>query len=175
MKNRLIILDGPTSAGKSSLASALQELLLPEIWLSFSNDNIIYTLPGSVLGRCNNASDWSGIDTHALFAGAFACLKALLSSNNRVIFDLVGTSAKQANQLATLFNDYPPITFAVSCEWREIERRTIARGDRALQEAEYSFKHSPRHLAYDAVIDTTEIDSQAAALQCMQVLKATLD
>lgn len=171
MTTNLIILDGPSGSGKSSLAKSLQEQLLPDVWLNFSIDNIIYTLPGSILDRCNNENDWAGVDSNALFAGAFACLAALLNSNNRVIFDLVITSQAQAGEIKQMFGRYKPIIFGVTCEWHELTRRTLNRGDRTLQESEYGFKNSPHLLDYDAVVDTTKVSAQAAASFCMQYVK----
>ena len=51
LSSKLILLEGPSGSGKTSLANALQESLLPVMWLSFSMDTLIYTLPPSVLHR----------------------------------------------------------------------------------------------------------------------------
>ncbi|MCW1883715.1 chloramphenicol phosphotransferase CPT family protein [Luteolibacter flavescens] len=161
--SKLIFLEGPSGSGKSSLANALQELLLPTMWLSFSMDTLIYTLPPSVLHRCNSANDWSGVDGRAIGAAALRCLRALVECGNNVIFDLCIPSRKFADTLQTDLRDLFPITVGVRCEWSEIKRRTLQRGDRSLEEAERSFRNQHQLESYDLVIDTTAISPQDAA------------
>ncbi len=86
-----IIICGPSGAGKTSLAKAVQEALLPAMWLAISVDSIFYSLPESVVERCNLKNDWSGVDASAICSGALACLQALVQTGNRVIFDAVVT------------------------------------------------------------------------------------
>ena len=172
---KLIILEGPSGSGKSSLASALQESLLPAVWLSFSMDTLIYTLPPSVLHRCNAANDWSGVDGRAIGAAALRCLRALVECGNNVIFDLCLPSGNYANAFQADVRDLSPVTVGVRCEWQEIERRTLQRGDRSLEEAERSFKSQHLLERYDLVIDTTAMSAEAAAEECLACFRGRLD
>lgn len=165
--SKLIILDGPSGSGKSSLSSALQESLLPVIWLGFSMDTLIYTLPPSVLQRCNSANDWSGVDGKAVGAAALRCLRALVECGNNVIFDLCIPSRKYADAFEADIQDLSPIKVGVRCEWPEIERRTIHRADRSIEEAQRTFQNQHALQAYDLVIDTTGITPEAAAKECL--------
>lgn len=161
--SRAIILTGPSGSGKTSLAKALQEALLPSVWLAFSVDSIVYSLPGSVLERCNQRNDWTGVDGNAIFSGALACLRALTSTGNPVIFDLVVTSGKTAEQLVAAAEDADPFMVGLTCTWKEIKRRTLARGDRTVEEAVFSFSHADGHLSPHLEIDTTYLTPQQAA------------
>jgi chloramphenicol 3-O phosphotransferase len=165
--SKLIILEGPSGSGKSSLSSALQESLLPLIWLSFSMDTLIYTLPPSVLHRCNTANDWSGVDGKAIGDAALRCLRALVECGNNVIFDLCIPSRQYADAFQSAVQDLSPVMVGVRCDWQEIERRTLQRGDRSLEEAERTFKQQHAFQSYDLVIDTTAIHPEAAAASCL--------
>jgi len=161
--SRAIILCGPSSSGKTTLAKALQETLLPAVWLAFSVDSIVYSLPGSVLERCNQANDWTGVDGNALFAGALGCVRALTANGNSVIFDAVVTSDSAAGQLIAETADANPFVVALTCPWSELKRRTLARGDRTIGEAAFSFNHAAGHLRYHLEINTAHLAPQEAA------------
>lgn len=172
MTPQVILISGPSGAGKTSLVKALQEELLPAVWLSFSVDSIIYGLPDSTLNRCNLHNDWSGVDGGALYRGAFACLRALVDSGNNVIFDIVLTGQKRADALMEQLAGVEVTTIALECSWDEIERRTLARGDRTVQEAKLSFDKSRPFLKYDFRIDTTATDSVLIARELRPQLLA---
>ena len=169
-KPELIILDGPSSAGKTSLAKALQEELLPEIWLNFSIDHVIDAFPNSILEKCA-VNDWSDVDDDLLFAGTFSCVKGLLRSGYPVIFDAVISTKQTANQTIEAFLSHTAFFIAVRCDWEEIRRRTISRVDRTLEEAEYGFKTSPRHLNYNFRVDTTKLSPEDAARRCIKAMQ----
>ncbi|MEO7101628.1 MAG: hypothetical protein ABI162_19920 [Luteolibacter sp.] len=173
--SKLIILEGPSGSGKSSLSNALQESLLPVIWLGFSMDTLIYTLPPSVLQRCNSANDWSGVDGRAIGAAALRCLRALVECGNSVIFDLCIPNSKYADVLESDIQDLCPIKVGVRCDWQEIERRTLHRADRSIEESERTFKLQHAFQNYDFVIDTTEITPQAAATECLASFRRLLN
>lgn len=44
----IIVLNGGSSSGKSSIAAAFQEVQLPEPWLTFGIDSLITALPPSL-------------------------------------------------------------------------------------------------------------------------------
>jgi chloramphenicol 3-O phosphotransferase len=173
--SKLIILEGPSGSGKSSLSRALQESLLPGIWLGFSMDTLIYTLPPSVLHRCNTANDWSGVDGRAIGAAALRCLKALVECGNNVIFDLCIPNSKYADAFHADIQDLSPVKVGVRCDWQEIERRTLHRADRSLEEAERTFNLQHAFQDYDLVIDTTAISPDAAAAECLASFRHLLD
>ena len=160
---RIIILDGPSGTGKSSIARALQEARLPEVWLSFSMDTILYTLPPTVLDQINRLNDWSGLDFSTVSAGALASLRALADAGNRIVFDTTLVSPEAATQLLDALQGLPIASVAIRCGWEELERRTLQRGDRTIEEVRSGFAASPKHLRYDLDLDTTALSAEAAA------------
>lgn len=165
----IIILDGPSGAGKSSISRALQEALLPKVWLGFAMDTILYTLPPSVLEGCNKSNDWSRVPP-AVFTGGYGCLRALADAGNAIIFDTSVFNTEAAKELMEVVRGHRIATVAVLCDWEEIERRTILRGDRTIEEARQGFEMAPKHLRYDITINTTKLPPEEAAREIARQL-----
>lgn len=154
----LIILSGGSGTGKSTLAKALQALLLPEVWLTFSVDTLFYCLPDTLVDRVNTRNDWSGIDAALLMRDTYRCARTLLDNGNRLLFDCVIASEKGARNLLEGFQAFSPVVVHLNCSLEETKRRTLARGDRTWAEAEHGFHHAAGHLAADLTFDTTHAD-----------------
>lgn len=57
------------------------------------------------------------------------------------------------------------------CTWEEIQRRTLARGDRTLEEAEHSFNKADEDLECHLTIDTTHLNAGEAAALVVEKLE----
>jgi len=157
--SRVIIISGSSGTGKTSVVDVLQEMLLPEVWLKFSFDSIIYSLPGSVLEQCNLHNNWSGVNGKALYAGSIACLRSLVETGNNVIFDVALSNDKQVNELEATLRTIEVESFHIEAEWAEIQKRTLARGDRTLEEADRSFKNNFPYSCDSITLNSTELSS----------------
>jgi len=160
---RLIVVQGGSGTGKSSLARSLQESLQPQQWLHFSFDTLLYCLPPSVLDMANQRNDWSAVDQNAITRSVYGCLCTLLDHGHRVIFDCVLMTERGARELLTALQSHTPVLVRLTCSWDEIERRTIARGDRTIEEARRGFETSGLFLNVDYEIDTTHRSSAEIA------------
>jgi predicted kinase len=74
--------------GKSGLARALQEELLPEHCLHFSVDSIFYCLPRSIVLRVDKQNDHSAVDSRVIIEAAYACARTLLNLGHRIVLTL---------------------------------------------------------------------------------------
>ena len=159
----LIVVEGGSGTGKSSLARSLQERFQPQQWLHFSFDTLLYCLPPSVLDMANQRNDWSAVDQNAITRSVYGCLRTLLDDGHRVIFDCVLMTERGARELLTALQSYRPVLVRLTCSWDEIESRTIARGDRTIEEARRGFETSGLCLTVDYEIDTTHRSSAEIA------------
>ncbi len=171
MNTKIIVIVGPTSTGKTELAKALQESLLPKVWLHFSVDSLIYSLPDSVLAICNNDDDWAGVDGPLLFRSAISCLRTLALEGNSVIFDLVIPNEKKTKELDETLAGLDALIVELTCDWEEIKKRTIGRGDRTITEAERSFNTKFKTLRVDVTFDTTRASPSEISDQVRSLLR----
>jgi len=155
LATNLIVIVGGSSTGKTTLAQALQERLLPAQWLHISLDTLLYCLPRSLVNRADLANDWSAIDTTLISKLAHSLVRSVLHSGGRVVFDCVVMSERGAKQLVTSLNTCSPYLVGTQCAWDELVRRTQLRGDRTLAEVRRGFEMSGRFLAVDCTLDTT--------------------
>ena len=165
MQQKLIVITGSSGVGKSSLAQALQEELLPVQWLHFSVDSLFYCLPRSIVLRVDKHNDRSLVDSRAIVTSARACVRTLLEQGHKVIFDTVIMSEKGAKSLLVAFDAFEPLLVALTCSWDEIMRRTLARGDRTLEEAEHGYKNAVGHLCTHHTFDSTSASAAHIAEQ----------
>jgi len=151
----LIVIIGGSGTGKTTLARALQERLLPEQWLHFSPDTLLYCLPKSLVDRADLANDWSEIDTGLINTLAHGLVRNVLQSGGRVVFDCVVMSERRTEQLLTSLETSEPFLVGTTCAWDELVRRTSLRGNRTLAEVRRGFETSGQFLDLDCVLDTT--------------------
>ena len=138
MTTRVILLNGGSSAGKCTLARALQALL-PEPWLSLGVDDLIRAAPPSMEDTPEELTIApGGIITVgpaycALEAAWAAGVAAIARTGTGVIVDevLVDGADGQRRWQAVL-GEVAVLWVAVHCEAMEAARRERARGDRTV-------------------------------------------
>ena len=171
MQRKLIVITGSSGVGKSTLAQALQEELLPDHWLHISVDTIFYCLPRSVVLRVDHENDHSLVDSKAIVTSAYACARTLLDRAHKVIFDAVILSEKGAQGMLRAFDGFDPLLVELTCSWDEIEKRTLARGDRTLAEAEHGYKNARGRLGAHHTFDSTSMSAQQIAAQLATIMR----
>jgi chloramphenicol 3-O phosphotransferase len=165
MQRNLIVITGSSGVGKSSLAQALQEELLPDQWLHFSVDSLFYCLPRSIVLKVDKYNDRSLVDSKSIVRSAYACVRTLLDQGHKVIFDTVIMSETGAKRLLAAFAELDPILVELTCSWEEIKNRTLARGDRTLAEAEHGYENAGGHLKVHHTFESTDASAQQIAAQ----------
>jgi chloramphenicol 3-O phosphotransferase len=165
MHQKLIVITGSSGVGKSTLARALQEKLLPEQWLHFSADTLFYCLPRSTVLRVDHHNDRTLVDWKAITRSAHACVKTLLDQGHQIIFDTVIMTERGAQSLLSAFEGIEPLLIELTCSWEVIKARTLERGDRTLEEAEHGYKNAGGHLSAHHVFDTTRVSAEQIAEQ----------
>ena len=129
----LILINGASSAGKSTLAHALQGAL-PAPFLHFSLDFFLFgdrVLPRTPQGKLR---DWTTIRPQ-VFQGFNRCLPALLTAGNNLVVDYIIETPQMWAEFRTLLAGCDVFLVGLHCPVAELERRERARGDRGVGDA----------------------------------------
>lgn len=158
---RIILLNGPSSAGKSSIAAELLDLLDPphfavpvdavnamrsrQATARLAEDEVADVLERTVLGY------------HRVLAG-------LAAAGNPVLADHVLRPHWLDDCLAVL-RAVEVVFVGVRCPLPELRRREAARGDRTAGQAERQIAYVHAHNDYDVECDTSVLSPRECALR----------
>lgn len=148
MEQQVILLNGPSSSGKSTLAKALQGIILNEgheIYEVVSIDDFMKILPTEKIYEDDVFEISNDICKRAL---------EILNAGNGVVIDHVITSERIFKQLLDNLSSYSLRTVHVTCPLDILKSREIERGDRCLGSAEDSAEYLFPKEGYDLVVDT---------------------
>ena len=170
-RGRVILLNGPSSSGKSSIGRAMQSLL-PDAWFCIGVD-AISAMRSTVHTRALDHHEVEEMLTRTR-RGYHRVVAALASVGNDVIMDYPLSEPWRLDDLLELFRGYDVTLVDVRCSVDELERREQARGDRpvGLAKSQTSvFAHRER----DIVVDTTAHTAHACATQIVNCLGGLAD
>ena len=172
MENRVILLNGPSSSGKSTLSRALQAQLREKTGKEYailSIDDFMKLTTQETIYE-DDVFEISGE----------MCEAALerLKTADGVIVDHVITSARIFRQFLEMLRAYPLLLVHVACPLEELKRRENARGDRHPGSAEDSYTYLYPQAGYDLTVDTFSHTAKQCAAQiaefCMKALEPPL-
>jgi chloramphenicol 3-O phosphotransferase len=182
MTGKIIILNGTSSAGKSSIVHALQEIM-DEPYLEAGFDKFLWMLPAKFLKRplyldvLDYEPVFSGGEPRRalrprrigfqLVAGMHRAVAALAQAGNNVILDHLLVEPGWVEDCARLFSDYWALMVGVRCPLAVIIERESQRGDRTpgIAPGHYDLVHA--YTQYDLEVDT----SLLSAVDCAAVIK----
>ena len=172
MKNEngsIILLNGTSSSGKSSLAKALQACL-DDPYLHVDGDYFWQLYPESFFA---DQSD----DTYRTWRNRFlpACYQSLATfaqSGINIIIDEVLTKPATLTWLQQALSPFEVVFVGLHCGLVELERREIERGDRRVGLARFQYPNIHIHGEYDIVVNTENNDSVTCALQIKELLQS---
>ena len=148
-KPDVILLNGPSSAGKSSIEKALQQLLLDR-----GTDAVILSLD-DYLQMSANEPIWED-DVFAIMPRMCEGIEAALRDGKTVIIDHVITSFRIWHALYNAVSESQKKTVLVSCDVETLRRREAERGDRCVASAEASGQYLYPKTGYDLCVDSSE-------------------
>ena len=170
----ILLLNGCTSAGKSSLTRALQAQL-PDCWLRFGIDDAFSMLPDALHGHRGgfwfDRDGWGDPRLNMGPAGRLAlaayrrAVVAIANTGTRVIVDEVILDGEVRDDWLAVLPHTGVVVCGVHCSLDELCRRELARGDRLLGQARGQFRHVHQGMIYDLEIDTTSASSESCARQ----------
>jgi chloramphenicol 3-O phosphotransferase len=176
MNSGVVVLNGGSSSGKTSIARCLQELL-PGLWLRLGIDDLVAALPGgqqAERGLITFAPDGGvavGPGFRRLEAAWSAGLAAMARAGAGVIYDdvfLQGASSQARLRLA--LEGLEVLWVGVRCDPAVAMARESARQDRVAGMAASQADVVHLGVDYDLVVDTTS----ASAMACAQLVQARI-
>jgi chloramphenicol 3-O phosphotransferase len=144
---KIILLHGPSSSGKSTLARALQA----KIELPFWHVSIDHLHDAGVVPMARYRSgefNWRD-DREAFFEGFHQSLRAYAVAGNNLIVEHILDAPEWPAKLGELLSPLDLFFVGLHASLPELIRREAARGDRPIGDAERDFHSVHRGLTYD--------------------------
>jgi chloramphenicol 3-O phosphotransferase len=157
---RVLVLNGASSSGKTSIAKALQTIL-PEPHQHLQLDAFRAMEPAGYWDKLDN--DTAKPRIAALCHAMHAAVAAFARNGQHVILDTVLDRASAARYLVDDLGSIGYSLIGVHCAPEELEQRETARGDRPSGLARRQFESIHAGRAYDFSVDTTHTSAAACA------------
>lgn len=149
----IIILNGASSAGKTTVAKAVQQLMTEPFWhISFDQFDDGQMLP---YRQESGPNAWWTVTRPRVFDAFHRCVPAIAGAGNNVIVEHVFEFDRWIRDLTSLLEECDVFLVGVHCPLEELERRERLRGDRKLGEAREHLRVVHSHGSYDFEIDTS--------------------
>jgi len=170
-KGIILLLNGTSSSGKSTLAQELQEIL-EEPFVHISRDNWLLLFPRKYhvydpdpeSPRHKLQQRMLPYWAPELLSGMRHCVAALATVGDNVVVDDLLLESDALDEYLTILQGFPVVFVGLHCSLDELERREQARGDRDIGLAREQFEIVHASCQYDIEIDTSEHTPQEAAL-----------
>jgi chloramphenicol 3-O phosphotransferase len=177
---RVVVLNGTSSSGKSTLAKALQARL-DEPWLLVGIDTVVFALPGAWLDPPRWADVFRYVEPAAgapagvtfrietgplglrLVDGLHRAVAALADAGLSVIVDHVLVEPGWLPDLAGRLDGHEVLFVGVRCPLDVVMRREAERRDRTVGQAAAQFDVVHSAGGYDLEVDTSRLTPEEAA------------
>lgn len=172
---QVIVLNGGSSSGKTTIATCLQEIL-PSPWLRLSVDTLVDAMPQRLLSSDTGiafGADGSvrpGEDFQRLESAWMRGVAAMARAGAHVIVDDVfvsGVAARDRWQAA--LGDLSVLWVGVRCDPAVAAAREHARGDRVTGMAQLQAQMVHAGMTYDVEIDTSAMPAMECARRIAQL------
>ncbi|WP_229891297.1 chloramphenicol phosphotransferase CPT family protein [Streptomyces mashuensis] len=183
MTTQVIVLNGGSSAGKTSLARCLQEEVLPGPWLVLGVDTLIETMPAWMASADPEQQPGGGLvlgsDGEVTVGPAFRALEtawyegvaAMARAGARIVLDEVLLDGGDGQErLLKALGGLDVLWVGVRCDGEVAAAREAARGDRVPGMALRQAGAVHRGMRYDVEVDTT----YAEPLACARAVAASI-
>ena len=179
MSTQVIVLNGVSSSGKTTIARSLQRIL-PASWLLLGIDDLIRAMPnealedGSLLhigetGRVDVGPGWRDLE-----ASWYVGVAAIVSSGTGVIVDEVFLGGRKSQErLRAAFGAHSVLWVGVTCDIEVARAREALRPDRVPGMAEHQMAIVHEGVAYDVTIDTSHASPDSCAATILSRVSTT--
>lgn len=150
---KIILLNGASSSGKTTLARALRDRMTEPFWHYSADHFWDGDIPPMARIR-NHEFDWASM-REAFFEGLHRSLPALAQPGNNLIVEHIVETPAWMSLLVDLLAPFDVFFVGVHCPLDELERRELARGNRRAGDARRDFETIHGHCRYDVEVDST--------------------
>lgn len=149
---KIIIINGPSSSGKTTLALAAQKQFdIP--FIRFSFDLFLDTKSLPLEQMRSGVFSWDSMRP-SVFHGLHQCASALANAGNNLIFDHIIESKFWLEDLLRAVYGLDVFFVGLHCSLPELERREAARGNRRSGEARTDFETVHSITTYDLELNS---------------------
>jgi chloramphenicol 3-O phosphotransferase len=177
----VILLNGASCAGKTSIAKAIQQLTW-EPMLRMGVDDFVPLLSSRYLGHRDGVqfvpqADGSvpmriGAVGMRVLEAFHSAVRGAVTSGICVIAEDVMLDPRLLPHWLTVLQGRDVFFVGVKCSLAELERRERSQPERAQGHARTTFESVHAHAEYDLVVDTTSTSSEACAQQILAAIAA---
>ncbi len=164
MSSTIVLLNGVSSAGKSSLARAFQAQS-PRQWVRLSIDDAFRAFPAGA--NLNN------VPYDRLRRVFYQQIALWAAEGFDLIIDTVFEEPDCARKVTQQLSDYNVYLIALHCPLEELERREIQRGNRPLGLARTQYESVHTYCDYDLELDSYAVATEENAIAVENLLKQT--
>ncbi len=157
MNGNVIILNGASSAGKTTLSRCLQSTF-SEAYLVCSLDAFWNMTPYDIPAGSKNFPNMK--------LALAKSVKALAETGHNVIVDIVFCGEKTYREMISELSQLNLTLVKVECSLAELEKRELARGDRKIGLASLQYESVHRGVLYDLTVNTENHSPE----QCAQAI-----
>jgi chloramphenicol 3-O phosphotransferase len=158
----IILINGASSAGKSTLALALQTALDEPFW-HYSIDHLrtagVLPMNRILAGEF----DWASMRP-AFFEGFHHSIAAFAGAGNNLIVEHIVETEAWMNRLLDLLLPFDVFFIGLHCPLPELLRREAGRNDKSRAEAQADFEAVHNHCQYDLELTSTRQVDQLVEL-----------
>jgi chloramphenicol 3-O phosphotransferase len=152
VSGKIVLLNGASSSGKSTLARALRDALDEPFWhLSIDHFRDADILPMERLRRGDFA--WPPL-REPFFDGFHRAVAAFATAGNHLVVEHIVETPAWRDRLLVLLEGIDVFFVGVHCPLAELERRERARGDRRPGDALRDFASIHALVEYDVQVET---------------------
>ena len=164
MEKQIILLNGPSSSGKSTLAAALQARIADQCAERYEVVSIDDFM------KCEPMETIYEDDVFEISGDLCEKVLEIMRAGSGVIIDPVITSERIFTQLTEAVKAYPLRTVHVTCAPEILRKREEKRGDRCPGSAEASATYLYPKEGYELTVDTGETSPEKNAAKILQEL-----
>jgi chloramphenicol 3-O phosphotransferase len=169
----VILLNGTSSAGKTTLAKSLQQIM-DAPYLHVPIDSFEDMMPGREKTGEPGSCLWQPVFNRMLSGFHYSVAALAAAGSNLIVDHLLIQGVEPYNWLQECLDLLAPFTvyfIGVHCPLDELRRRELARGDRGEGQAERQLSQVHQHGVYDLELDTSVLSAKQCAIKIKELVE----